>query len=402
MINRFTLVPLLTVLLLGPVAAAAQPYRIYRYRTPIPQGTPRTVTRSSSSVAAPSQEGRTGPFVVSKAASISAPGSYVLGANVNAADDLNTGAIVITSPNVTLDLGGFSVRGRGAESPDACGIAILADNVTVRNGSVAEFDRANQCGVLVASGVASFCVESLSIVRCETGIILNPDNADPARNGRIEQCRISGGAVGLLAFASVGVSIANCEITGAAPRHNLEGEGSGALLRGEGFRVEDCTLSGNGHGLRVEAENCLVRNVVCSGNRNTGMYVTGARCFVSDSSLSGNGIMGINICSVGCRLESVLSGGNGAHGISLDAGEGMTARCTAVVGCQLTENGGNGLLDKGAGNTLVENCCVTANGATGASLGTAGIYRGCYFAGNGMAPVSGGKDGGGNVHAEGQ
>jgi hypothetical protein len=385
----------LTIIILTflPLLAAAQPYRIYRYRPPQATGTPAAV-RPAATPAVASQPA--GPHPVTRAATISAPGSYVLTANLNAPDDLSTGVVVITAPNVTLDLGGFAIRGRNAGSPDACAVAVLAGNVTLRNGSISDFDRDNQCGVLIGSGVENFVVEGVSISGCETGVILNPDNADPTRNGRIEHCRVSGGVIGLLAFSSSGVTISSCEITGAAARHNLEGEGSGMLLRGDGFLVERCNLSGNAHGLRLEAQNSVVSGVVCSANRNTGMFVTGANALIRDCNASGNGIIGISITSHGCRVQSTLCSGNGGHGISLDSDGDAAARNTAVVQCQIMNNASDGLANNGAGGAFIADCHIGGNSGTGMDLKPDDVYRGNYVLG-GAAPVRGGRDGGTNI-----
>lgn len=71
----------------------------------------------------------TGPCV------ISAPGSYYLANNISSNDYYN---IIVESDDVTLDLMGYSINGRGlGGTPNGVGILIKGrKNVEIRNGSV--------------------------------------------------------------------------------------------------------------------------------------------------------------------------------------------------------------------------------------------------------------------------
>jgi hypothetical protein len=291
---------------------------------------------------------------------------YILGSNINASATATTAAIVIESPDVTLDLGGFGIIGRGATSPDAVGVAVLADRVTVRNGSLANFNAENQCAVIVAAGVRSFLLADLKIAQCDTGILLNPDNqeSNPVTGGIIDRCLVDGGSVGILGFASQGVTIRNCVVTGAAARRQVAGEGSGVLLRGASYLVDNCNLSGSAHGLRLDADFSLVKGSSLSANRNTGAYISGNSCQVQDCAISGNGIIGAVLIGQNCSFMDDQFSGNGGHGLSLDKSGETGANHTFIKDCAFLGNAGDGVSDKGLGDTHIE-------GTSGANIKSA-------------------------------
>lgn len=394
------------------VAAFGQPYGVYRY----PRQMPRTIrtrpeTRGSSPAPkrpespprSPTESAKTGgASVVSHPAIISSSGPYVVSAELAAAGDATTAVIVISASDVTLDLGGFAIRGQAASNPDCHGIAILADRVRVRNGSITGFDRENQCAISVAAGVSDFSVGDISISGCETGILLNAENSpdDPVRAGRIRDCTISGAAVGILAFPSVGIGIHGCEISGSKARHSYEGEGSGAFVQGAGFSFQDCNFSDNTHGLRLDADYSSVSNCVCAANRNMGAYVTGKANLIQSSNFSGNGIIGLNINSNGSRVENCVFSENGGHGLTLDTSQGETLRKAAIIQCSADSNATDGIVDKASGGVLIDGCHVAGNGGAGLNLQSSDVYRNCYLDPAGGV-ARGGIDGGGNLPAKG-
>lgn len=402
--------------LIAATSASAQYRIIRRYppgvtppgMTPYATRTPRAVApeerapgaersapseRSAISVAPAASSRAT---VITKPTSIQAPGSYVLGSDIVAPDDLSTGAIVISAPGVTLDLAGFSIRGRNASSGDASGVAIFAERVAVRNGSISDFNRENQCGLVVGAGVRDFAIDDLRIGDCESGILLNPEDnaADAPQSGHISRCQISDAAVGILSFPSIGVTISDCQISGASARHQAEGEGSGALLKGSSFAVERCNFSGNTHGLRMEADSSRIVDTTCAGNRNVGLYVGGKGCFVQSCVVSGNGIFGVDVNAAGCTLQDSVFNDNAGNGITLDAGQGQNSSSTIVRRCSIISNAGDGISDKGSGSAVIEGCAIANNTQTGCRLQKSDVYRNCVFTGQGPKD---GVDGGGNL-----
>ncbi len=270
---------------------ADQPSRVSRPRQTSPA--PAASSRSSSS-STPLSAAST---AITKATVITRPGRYTLTENVLGVEGATTGAIVIAAPDVTLDLGGFLIRGRTSSSPDNCAVAVLADRARVRNGSIEDFGGENQCGLLVGAGVKDFAVEDIRIGGCETGILINPEN-DAARlvaAGRISRCTVTSGSIGILAFPSTGVTLDECTVTGCIPRRELEGEGSGAVLRGTGFAVRDCVFTGCREGLRLEADGSLIEGTICAGNERAGCVVTGSESLVRSSVFARNGGKGLVI-----------------------------------------------------------------------------------------------------------
>lgn len=284
-------------------------------------------TSSRSGAATRSQSSK----VITKPTVITSPGYYVLGSNVTGASEATTGAIVIAAPGVTLDLAGFQVTGRPSDDPDNCGVAITADRAHVRNGSIEQFPGEMQCGVLVEGGISDFTLENLRIGECETGILLNPENemSNPVRVGRIERCSVTSGSIGILAFPSAGVTIDSCSVSNCSPKRDAEGEGSGAVLRGGGFLVRDCSFTSSTDGLRLEADSSSVRGVICAGNRERGCVVAGRGVDLREGVFSGNGGEGLLIESGGGRVTGCLISGNGRAGVESLTGGNLLDDCVA-------------------------------------------------------------------------
>jgi hypothetical protein len=304
----------------------------------------------------PASTVRSGPEVLTRPTLIKSSGSYVLGGNIYAASDATTAAIVIAAGDVTLDLAGFTVIGRGATSADASGIAIMADRATVRNGSVNNFNAENQCSIIVGGGVHNFGLYDLKMANSDTGILLNPDNQEnnPVVGGRIERCMIDGGSVGVLGFASQGVTLRDCNVIAAAARRQVPGEGSGVLLRGSAYLVEGCNMTACTHGLRLDADFSLVRGCSLSTNRNTGAYIGGRGNQVQDCEISGNGIAGVSLLGENCSFINDHFTGNGGHGLSLDKTADGGANHTYIKDCAASGNSGAPVSDKGLGDTRIE------------------------------------------------
>lgn len=323
-------------------------------------GEPRHYVAPAPSVATPTAatvaSTRTGAEVLTRPTFIKSPGSYSLGGNIYASSDATTAAIVIAASDVTLDLGGFGIVGRGATAADASGVAILGDRATVRNGSVNNFNSENQCSIIVGGGVRSFVIRDVKIANSDTGILLNPDNVEnnPVVGGLIERCCIDGGSVGILGFASQGISLRDCTIIGAAARRQVPGEGSGILLRGSSYLVEGCNVTACTHGLRLDADFSLVKSCTLCSNRNTGAYISGRGNQVHDCEVSGNGIGGITLLGENCSFVNDHFTGNGGHGLSLDKTADTAAAHTYIKDCVASGNSGDAISDKGQGDTIIE------------------------------------------------
>lgn len=364
-------------------------YQLQPYR---PTPTPRTSGSDRSA--------RSGaPLAIDRPTLLQSPGSFTLAGNIGAETDATTAAIVIAAPDVTLDLGGYTISSRGATDGNAGGIAIMADRVTVRNGNVQGFDSENQYGVAVGAGVRSFTLEHLKIGDCDSGILLNPDDLEslPVSGGSISHVQVSGGAVGILAFESEAVALADSIVTGATAKRPIEGEGSGALLRGTAYTVRNCSFTANAHGLRIDADFSTIEDCSFTRNRNTGVYLRGTGGVLRDCTLSGNGITGAVVVGSGCSISDSSFHGNGGHGITLDtANDEFAAEYSSLHQCRFTANAGAGVADKGRGSTAVSACFVAGNSGAGLDLLAGSIYKDCILSGSG-GQVRGGVDGGGNA-----
>ena len=385
-------------------------YRRYPTQTP-PGYSPsrvRTTPRSEEAAeATPKPEsgkpqrgdGEKGPAgsVIGGPITIRSAGAYRVATTLRAPAGLTTAVIVINAPDVTLDLSGNCISGEAATSPDACGIAILADRVTVRNGSISGFNRDNQCGVAVGGGAENFAIEDVRIGACESGIILNPENdeSNPVQGGRISRLSVAGGSVGVLGFASRGVTIEHCNLTGCTSRRGMDGEGSAFLLRGVGYLVEGCNACGNGCGLRLDADFSEVLDTVASGNKVAGLELRGRGSAVRESTFSGNGGPGVVVTGSGCRVVDCAVDGNAGAGIALDSAQGLSAKNTQLLRCGVGSNGGDGVVSKSDGGAVIDGCHAGGNAGVGLNLKGGDVYRNCSLAETG-GQASGGRDGGGN------
>ncbi len=209
---------------------------------------------------------------------ITQAGSYRLTSNLTLADE-NASGIVVSAPNVTIDLNGFSIIGITTcdESPLVCsptgtgsGIGIQActldcENLTVRNGSI--IGAGNEGLALGKWGRAA-----------DLTVASNGNNGIQARNGVVVQnCSIrSNGGTGIVISTS-GPSIFASNITGNIIMANA---GYGMNLSGPAVVVGNTITYNEKDGLFGDLAG-YGGNVISSNN---GTVVSGA-----DE-------MGVNIC----------------------------------------------------------------------------------------------------------
>jgi len=161
----------------------------------------------------------TSPYVISQ------PGSYVLGGNRLVSDATKT-IIQITAPDVTLDLGGFSLSHPGGSNSTGFGIHIPApENVEIRNGSIVN---AAKYGIYALSGKGLRVIDLRVMSAHSMGIVYGADSS------LIDRCEI-----------------ADSETAG------ILGEGAGSL-------VTDCVVSDCGTGIKLSSSR-VVRSVVRGG-----------------------------------------------------------------------------------------------------------------------------------------
>jgi len=159
---------------------------------------------------------------------ITQPGSYRLTSDLDPPDDVD--GINIMSPNVTLDLNGFSIFG-GGEMGSSDGIVFSDANIEIRNGTVRGF---------LHHGIFGASVNS--------------------RNTRVIDVRV---------FDSTLV---------------------GMLLEGETSLVDRCTASGNGTwGISATGDASLVTDSVMEGNGDEGLRIGSLAGYRTCTMVNNNG-----------------------------------------------------------------------------------------------------------------
>jgi hypothetical protein len=97
---------------------------------------------------------------------LSQPGSYVLGSNLAPGAGLD--AILVTAPDVTIDLNGFRISAgpAGGANNARIGVYTISDRLTVKNGTIGAFELAG----IWANGRGYLVVENVRIVNGYYGI----------------------------------------------------------------------------------------------------------------------------------------------------------------------------------------------------------------------------------------
>jgi hypothetical protein len=218
---------------------------------------------------------------------ISEPGSYKLTSNLDAASDTN--GIVINVGDVTLDLNGFTIEGRGSGGL-AYGIVSFSSNVRVHNGTVRDFP--SDCVNLGSSSR----VENLSAISCaQDGIRLN-------FSGRVR--RSSAIMNGL-----VGISTNN------------------------GGFVEDSEASGN-TGIQISlGDSSYVTRCEADAGASPGGIVVGDRAVVSDNIVGAQNLAGVIAISAGDGAKisgNAIEAPSGLGGTGIVTGDGSVVETNTI------------------------------------------------------------------------
>jgi len=268
---------------------------------------------------------------------ITSSGSYYLTKDLQTTSG-SQNAIVVDADNVTIDLMGFSLIGRGAG--DGCGIFMNGrDNVEIRNGTVRNF---GSDGIREAK---------------------NPTEESPS-----------------FGYAHRVISI-----------RALFNKGDGIELCGIGHLVRDCSAMSNGvDGIYVGALSTVTGNIT-SLNAAHGIELTDGCAASSNTSVANqlNGIWTWNGCSV---MSNTLYG-NGC-------GIYVSEKGSFVKGNTLRNNLAYNIFVKGTDNAIEENLVTYSEyGIRFDSSSSGNFYANNRAAGNtyNFSNTSGQIDGGGNV-----
>lgn len=239
---------------------------------------------------------------------ISQPGSYYLTGDVMVPNGTN--GIIITAPDVSIDLNGFRIVGAsdslaGVISPQVSGV-----RSAVRNGSV--------------TGTAG-------------GVLLSPEGSS-VRDVRVSDIRGSGIVVG------PGGIVDGCHATGCV---------AVGIGGGRGSVITRSTASGcvNG-GIYAGADGVVITECAASNNQGPGYLLNGG-ALVSRSSATFNGSHGFSLSNRVTITDCQASGNTGA-GIYVSGTDNRVDGNTAL-------SNATGVQVAGAGNLVVRN---TASGNT--------------------------------------
>ncbi|MEM9479149.1 MAG: hypothetical protein AAGA58_05730 [Verrucomicrobiota bacterium] len=266
---------------------------------------------------------------VSAAMTISDPGSYYLVQNIAVASG---NGIVITAPNVTLDMRGFTVS--STASP-AAGTAVLiestAEQVTIFNGNIR--------GNVSFSGGSPGSYSGSGFLHGIRAPSLNSENL------RLED-----------------VSIDGCLGDGI----NLE-PGSGSGFGGNNSIVTTCLVRNvAGDGIRAEiVEECVVRR--CGGNGVTALKAS--HCAVVTTGSSGVTSEGINASVLQSSIAESPQRGIAAEQAVNCRGAGVSQE--GIVGKKLTNCDGSSSQGAGVSADIAVNCRGFSFFGTGLSAQTA-------------------------------
>jgi parallel beta-helix repeat protein len=253
---------------------------------------------------------------------INSSGHYYLTNNVTGT--AGSAGITVAASDVTIDLGGFTMTGP-AGSLDGIFVNAPFQNVTVRNGSVVDWD----------------------------GVGIEVSNA---REAVVEDVHVSGsGDSGIV--TDIGARISGCTVA--------ENGGHG-IDAGAHSVISDCTTSDNTNFGVDAGDQSVIARVTAKGN-SVGISA-GVDSRVLDCTAQANDITGIRVSATsvvdGCTAADNL-GGNGIEGI---------AASVVIRNCTARNNGIQGITIAHAG--LVENCTSANNTQSGIRAQNGGVIRG--------------------------
>jgi hypothetical protein len=244
------------------------------------------------------------------------------------------GLIFFAAADLTLDLGGNTIRGSCPGENDI-GIEVnRSTNITVRNGKIVGFDIGVEGNAATGTRVSDVQV----LESCMTGVSfgLFGDN-------RLEKCIVRN---------TKGVPFG----------------GDGIVLGGDNDAVHLCRAEGNaGHGIQSHGiGNAVTRNIVRDSGRD-GVVIGGSAAKVTQNQSSYGDAEGFRVEGAGHVVSRNIAVGNTEDGFTVSATGSTFDRNRSNA------NGGFGILD------------TTTGGGTG---GTANTYRNNVCTGNGLGDSS--------------
>lgn len=225
---------------------------------------------------------------------ISAPGSYILGGNRIVSAAVN--AIEITAPDVTLDLGGFSID---QTTGTKYGINIAAtENVDIHDGSILH----TAVGLMAGTGKGLRVTNVRVVGASNAGMIVS------AAGAQIDRCRTDDCAKDGIWVGGDGPLVTDCVISGGS----ADAWGLNVFTGGRAVR---CVVSGAKVGIAVNGtvENCSVskcssvgfwcfegtlrnceslNNPIGAVTNNGAIFITGTRITGNQTAVNGTYVNG--------------------------------------------------------------------------------------------------------------
>jgi hypothetical protein len=195
---------------------------------------------------------------------ISAPGSYVLAGN-RTMNDFTKYAIEIKAPDVTLDLGGFTLAHSTAAGPSQVATVNIpaTENVEIRNGTIAD---APYVGIYANSGKTIRVIGVRIVSARNIGIVAY------AQAPLIDRCHITDATHGIVLSASNQLGLITDSVISGCINTGVSMGGAGRIVRlvvqgaatgiiaGVGASVSDSTVMGTTQ-VGIIAQGATLRNV---------------------------------------------------------------------------------------------------------------------------------------------
>ncbi len=295
------------------------------------------------------------PFAINQS------GSYVLAASLTGATGQH--GITIWANNVTLDLGGFELRG---VTGSWYGVFINNNlqDIVVSNGQVAGWGRGGVDGVNVrgsrvenvlvrGNGGSHPSIEGAGIRLGHEAVVRNCQALGNVSYGirvgdrsRVEQCQAH------LQTLGSGITVGgNSSVIGC----NVSGNAEWGIWGNHGVLVQSCVLDANHFGGIRSGNDAMVLEVVSRNSQAYGIQV-GLRSVLRNLTVSGNGKKGI-LAGESALVQGCTAVNN--HGANIEVGTHSQVKDCLV-------KGGDGL-----GISALDNAVITGNSVN--SVGTHAI-----------------------------
>lgn len=244
---------------------------------------------------------------------ISVPGSYYLGADLE-----GSGGITITTSNVTIDLAGFSLRGKPGSTGDGIRSNGPIESVTIFNGTISDWPGD---GIDIGSTTGASLDSISSNTNGGSGFIVGT-------NATVTNCTASGNGGSGIGGSDNGKVSGSSAIDNANDGFALgsdstidtslaSGNGNDGVVVGTGATVTSCTANDNKRGFGVGDASLIVNSVAARNSANG--FETGVAAEVRSCNSTANKGVGFSIGRSASVIEST-AGFNDSHGFLLQLG----------------------------------------------------------------------------------